>query len=167
MSTIDAAIINHITNNSVANNAIPTEDVLTRNEGEQSGRNTEDGRYIITIEESSRAKQPGNILRLRTKNGEIISFIVICYKDITDTFVDFSYENRNARIVDINTDGVIDGVLYCDSNITLVFNPLSFGFEDFDNTDIEVGFFINEQMSYKTLQKTLRCSMFFPFTISV
>ena len=77
MSTIDAAIINHITNNSGASNGLPSEDVLTRYEAIQTA--FDDDYYDITTELNDRVLAPGNILRLRNKNGEIDSFIMVLF----------------------------------------------------------------------------------------
>ena len=49
MSTVDAAIINHITNNSGVSNDIPTEDVLTRYEAMQTASDNTVYYEIITV----------------------------------------------------------------------------------------------------------------------
>ena len=163
MSTIDAAIINHITNNSGASNDLPTEDVLTRYEAVQTTSNVD--YYQIRTELNDEVVAPGNILRLRNKNGEIDSFIMVLFKspDVSDI------KETNMVLINTRTNEVIKSTmlhsgLASDKELCMEVQysagNFEFNYEIYNDTngiDPEVGIFINEQMSYKTLCTALRC----------
>lgn len=163
MSTVDAAIISHITNNSGGSSAFPTEDVLTRYEVMQTADdNTE--YYEITTELNDRVLLPGNILRLRNKNGEIDSFIMVLFGS--------PYEGvnhkPNAVLINTRTNELIKAVILHTGfssekelwiQVRYAAGNFEFNYEIYNDTngiDPEVGIFINEQMSYKTLCTVLR-----------
>ena len=163
MSTIDAAIINHITNNSGGSNAIPAEDVLTRYEAMQTARNVD--YYQIITELNGRVLAPGNILRLRNKNGEIDSFIMVLFGSpaISDRY-DTNMVLINTRTNEVIKATMLHSGLTSDKELCMEVHYTAGNFEfnyeiynDTNGIDPEVGIFINEQMSYKTLCTALRC----------
>ena len=164
MSTIDAAIINHITNNSAGSNDLPTEDVLTRYEAVQTAIDFDSEYYEITTELNDRVLAPGNILRLRNKNGEIDSFIMVLFGPPDEglnykpnTVLINTHTNEVIKAVIVHSDSASDKEMMID----VYYNnePYEFDYELYNDTngiDPEVGIFINEQMSYKTLCTVLR-----------
>ena len=164
MSTIDAAIINHITNNSGSGQGSPKEDVLTRYEAVQTATDNTYYYEIIT-EFNDRVFAPGNILRLRNKNGEIDSFIMVVFKspDVSDI------HETNMVLINTRTNEVINATMLHSGHasdkevwikVYYVAGNFEFNYEIYNDTngiDPEVGIFINEQMSYKTLCTALRC----------
>ena len=163
MSTVDAAIISHITNNSGGSSAFPTEDVLTRYEVMQTADdNTE--YYEITTELNDRVFAPGNILRLRNKNGEIDSFIMVLFGSpaISDRY------DTNMVLINTRTNEVLKATMMHSGfasekevwiRVNYVAGNFEFNYELYNDTngiDPEVGIFINEQMSYKTVCTVLR-----------
>ena len=162
MSTIDAAIINHITNNSGASNDLPTEDVLTRYEAVQTTSNVD--YYQIRTELNDEVVAPGNILRLRNKNGEIDSFIMVLFNPTA--LMDDSKPNTvliNTRTNEVIHVQMLHSGFASEKEVYLQVRyereNFEFNYEIYNDTngiDPEVGIFINEQMSYKTLCTALR-----------
>ena len=163
MSTIDAAIINHITNNSGSGQGSPKEDVLTRYEAVQTATDNTYYYEIIT-EFNDRVFAPGNILRLRNKNGEIDSFIMVLFNPtgiMDDT-------KPNTVLINTRTNEVIKAQMLHSGfasekevwiRVNYVAGNFEFNYEIYNDTngiDPEVGIFINEQMSHKTLCTVLR-----------
>ena len=164
MSTIDAAIINHITNNSGSGQGPPAEDVLTRYEAVQTTTDFDSEYYEITTELNDRVLAPGNILRLRNKNGEIDSFIMVLFGPPDEGL---NYK-PNTVLINTHTNEVIKAVIAHSGSasdkelwiqVRYVSEHIEFNYEIYNDTngiDPEVGIFINEQMSYKTLCTVLR-----------
>ena len=163
MSTIDAAIINHITNNYGSGQGSPTEDVLTRYEVMQTASNVD--YYQIITELNDRVLAPGNILRLRNKNGEIDSFIMVLFGSPAES----DRYDTNMVLINTRTNEVLKATMMHSGfasekevwiRVNYVAGNFEFNYEIYNDTngiDPEVGIFINEQMSYKTLCTALRC----------
>ena len=158
MSTVDAAIIKHIANG----NDIPSEDVLTRFEGQLGVLG--DDQYAVEIPFDQRVFSPGNILRLRNKtNGQIDSFVVVLFGTPS-----LPQGDNNTILINTSTNEEIMAKIICTGNTSdpcglVVYKdrPDYKGFDDTKVIDPEVGLFINEQMSYKTLNTVLRYSKYY------
>ena len=158
MSTVDAAIIKHIANG----NDIPSEDVLTRFEGQFGAPS--DVNYEVDIPFDQRVFSPGNILRLRNKtNGQIDSFVVVLFGTPS-----LPQGDNNTILINTSTNEEIMAKTvstgYTNDPCALLVYKDKSNYEGFDDTkviDPEVGLFINEQMSYKTLNTVLRYSKYY------
>ena len=145
-----------------SSSSIPTEDVLTRYEGNQSGMDYNETYYQIIIEFNDRIFAPGNILRLRNKNGEIDSFIMVLFGKPTSD----DPNEINMVLINTRTNAVINATMGHSGSdpeaairVRYVAGKFELNYEDYydaNGIDPEVGIFINEQMSYKTLCTVLR-----------